>query len=148
MNETDEIKRKIVAQMVAHQMIRENSKYGELVIQTNEIQVALSYLIFSRSGLPDDDFRVYVFERATLGQLVVIFPLIGILNQEEKNLLRQLKEYNKIRNRLAHKMSTEKRLTSSDCVAALRLGKALNDTLFKLTRQTLDQRTRNIRQVA
>lgn len=111
---------KFVQRIFLENQIRDNSKYGEFILQTNEVQFFLVKLIFLRSFNPSNSFERDL-ERLQLG------PLISYLNvcaqtELDLNLLAQLKDYKDKRDALAHKMFTAQKLTVSECENAIKLG--------------------------
>jgi len=106
--------------------IIKNQKYGELVIQTNLIQTALISFIIYFSRITDKEFKEHI-ERAGLGTLINFFAIC--LDEPSSSVIKELREYKKYRDRLAHKMFTEKKLSEDECELALSLGNKIGELL-------------------
>jgi hypothetical protein len=143
MSKTEEVKKKIVDRMVKAKENFKNQKYGEFIIQTNNIQFYLLNLILLRSGFLDNDYKNYV-ERATLGQLIFLFCACINKNTKEILLIPKLKEYQEKRNKLAHKMYTLKKLTMPECEQAIKDGEKLEKALDFLLKNELESRGKSI----
>lgn len=123
-------KEKFIKLMVERNRIQENSKYGQFIIQTNEVQFYLTYIIFSRVLVPTKIFIKYL-QGLTLGSLINYFRMC-LRNSFELGLADSLGEYNKDRNTLAHKMFSNKKLTPKECELSIVLGDKLLKALIKL----------------
>jgi len=110
--------------------ILRDSKYGQFIIQTNEVQVYLYCLILLRAPFIRKEF-VNRLERITLGNLINYFR-ICVKNSVEASLVDDLEIYNNKRNALAHKMYTNKKLTEKDCESSIKLGEKLLTELRKI----------------
>src|SRR5436190_11670671 len=99
------------------------SKYGEFIIQTNEVHYYLSALVMLRTFNPDNNFQENL-ERSQFGNLVGYFT-ICIKSGEELEVLSSLKQYKTYRDALAHKMFTNNKLKPDDCGEAIKLGEEL-----------------------
>ena len=127
---------RIVEQISERNQIQENSKYGELIVQANDVQYYLIKLILLRSFDPSRKFEEDL-ERLQLGQL------IGYLNvcaqsKLDLDLIGNLKNYKDKRDALAHKMFTAKKLTPSACKNAIKSG----DKIIKYLVESLKKKQR------
>jgi len=116
----EEVRRKLIDELVKKQKELNNSKYGELIIQANEVQWYLTNLVWARASCPTKKFKKYL-ERLELGSLIECFN-ICVKIPKEKELLEALKDYKKSRNTLAHKMFTSEKLTVKDCRESIEVG--------------------------
>ena len=128
--DTKYIKELLVKRMIEQTRILRHSKYGQFIIQTNEVQFYLISLIFLRTILPSKKLKQYL-ERLTLGNLINCFR-ICVKNSVEASLVDGLEIYNNKRNALAHKMYTNKKLTETDCKLSIKLGEKLLTKLKSL----------------
>lgn len=103
--------------------IYRNSKYGQFIIQTNEVQFYLTQLILLRTVLCSKKLRKYL-EESTFGSLINCFR-VCVKNSSELSLSDDMESYNKSRNALAHKMYTKKKLTEADCESSIKLGEKI-----------------------
>lgn len=101
------------------------SKYGQFIIQTNEVQLLLVFLILLKA-LPSRELKYYL-ERSTLGNLINSFRICA--NSSELCLIRPLEKYNAARNALAHKMYSKKKLTEKECELSIELGEEILEVL-------------------
>ena len=122
-------KRELVEILTNRERVHQNSKYGELIIQSNEIQFLLMGLILFRSYRMDKDLKKYL-EGLTLGSLINIFRVCA-KSSFEVVMFGSLVEYNKSRNALAHKMFTKKKLTKKACESSIELGEKLLEILVE-----------------
>jgi len=106
--------------------IIKNQKYGELIIQTNLIQASLISFIIYFFKAADKEFKEHL-ERAGLGTLIDYFAIC--LDEPSSSIMKELKDYKKYRDRLAHKMFTEKKLSKDECELALELGNKIRELL-------------------
>jgi hypothetical protein len=128
MNQLERKKKEMARKMLGVQQGNENRKYGELILQTNEVQFKLATVIILNSFCPD---KKYCEE--LLG--MTSSPLIALTQACVKlsiNDLSMLREYFKARNKLSHKMYTSKRLTISECTKVLADGEKILALLNKL----------------
>lgn len=124
------LKKLFVKRFLKKKRILQNSKYGQLVIQANEIQLWLTLLFTLRATTHTKKFFEYL-QQLQFGSIINGFKICS--NSDEKSLANDLKSYSKNRNKLAHKMYTEKRLTETECESSIKLGeKLLNDLRSKL----------------
>jgi hypothetical protein len=119
----ENIKKKLVQRMVDHSRFIKNSKYGEFIIQTNEVQSFLILLILLKVVLPNKNLSEYL-EKSTLGNLINSFRICAS-SLREASLINYLDLYNNSCNALAHKMYTKKELTEKDCELAIKLGEKI-----------------------
>ena len=117
------IKKLLVERWDEQRRILMDSKYGQFIIQTNEIQLYLVPIISQRVFQCSKKFSKYL-EELTLGKLINCFR-ICVKDSDELSLVNLLKSYNEKRNALAHKMYTNKKLTETDCKSAIKLGEKL-----------------------
>ena len=125
-----QIRKLLVKRMLEQKRILRDSKYGQFIIQTNEVQFYLTSLILLRTILPSKKLRQYL-ERLTLGNLINCFR-ICVRSSNELSLTDFLESYNEKRNALAHKMYTNKKLTETDCESSIKLGEKLLTELKSL----------------
>ncbi len=130
-------RKRIVEAMMAQQRIVRNSKYGEFIIQSNEIQFYLVFFIKLTATKINKKFSKDI-ESSTLGTLISYFQLC-IKTDDEKLLIGGLLKYNESRNSLAHKMFTNKRLTESECKVSIELGDMLLIMLKELIAQKVEK---------
>ena len=135
MNKADKIKRRMAESMVRGRKNMENAKYGEFVIQTNEVQYFLALAVLMRSSFVDNEYKNWLFDRAELGTLIGLFRVCARLTPSMYALFMQLQQYKKDRNRLAHKMFLSKtRLTPAECEKAIALGQEILKKLYALAK--------------
>lgn len=115
----EQIKNKLKGRKIEEVHIHRNSKYGEFIIQTNEVQLRLSALILLRTT-QDEKISKYL-EGLTLGNLINCFRICA-KNPIELAFADCLDLYNRSRNALAHKMYSKKELTETDCETSIKLG--------------------------
>ncbi len=127
---TKNIIKKILSREAEQRLIYENSRYGKFIIQTNEVQFYLVWLIVMRS-FPANDGLIKNLEELTLGQLVGYFR-VKIKGIDELKLENSLKTYNGKRIALAHKMFTDKKLIPKECESSIDLGEKLIEELKEL----------------
>lgn len=75
--------------------------FERFLIQQNIIQYLLMALVLIRTSFPDKNFRGWI-ENATLGNLIHLYKICAAEN--EKSLMKWLKEYNGRRVYLVHKI--------------------------------------------
>ncbi len=122
MSDAEETRKKFVQFIIKNQRIRDNSKYGEFIIQTNEVQLWLSFIILIRTTHRTKQLKNNL-ENAEFGKLIGYF--LVCLKTTDLNLLKTLNTYKTDRNALAHKMFTNKKLTVKQCEKAIELGNEL-----------------------
>lgn len=128
-----DIKRKMASKMFSYKHFSENSKFGEFIIQTNEVQFMLALAIFKCPFLIDD-IREELFEKNGLGTLINKFKKCTKKRSDiEKLLFSDLTKYNTKRNKLAHKMYSSEKLTSKECARAIQDGEMVLKTLYSIT---------------
>jgi hypothetical protein len=132
MDKADKIKKKLVLSMIRGRETSENAKYGAFIKQTNEVHFFLAHVSLLRSSFIDNDYRNWLVEKAGLGTLINIFRASANKTASMYSLFLQLQEYKKSRDRLAHKMFSAKKLTPTECEAALTLGKKILKRLYVL----------------
>lgn len=123
--------------MVEQERINENSKYGQFIIQTSEVQLYLGLLIFLRSPISNKKLKKYL-ERLQMGNLIGCFR-ICVKNPFESSLVDSLENYKDSRNTLAHKMFSDQKLTPKECKLSIELGDALLEALKKLLKDETDK---------
>ena len=133
MNNVDTLKKRMAQSMVRGQINLENQKYGEFIKQTNEVQVFLAVVILKKSSLPDNDYMENLFGKE-FGPLISLFQACAPRTITSYQLLLKLKKYQKDRNRLAHKMFSSKKLTPTECDAAIKEGELILIILRKMTK--------------
>ena len=137
MKKENEKNKKLVDELVERRSekmrIHRDSKYGQFIIQTNEVQRYLTVLILKRTVLCSKKFFNYL-DSSTFGNLVNSF-MICVQDSTELTLVNDLGLYVSKRNALAHKMYTNNRLTEIECEASLRLGEELLAKLKELIRR-------------
>ncbi|HSX58383.1 MAG TPA: hypothetical protein VLE47_03905 [Candidatus Saccharimonadales bacterium] len=116
-------------------------KLSRFLIQQNIIQFYLAVLIATRSGLPDRDLIDWV-ENMTLGNLLKIFKVTISINKKELNLLKDLKDYNRKRNFLVHKLFAELKYkkVEEEAEEALKTGSKILGPLVDLVKIGLKSR--------
>lgn len=117
--------------MVRAQIGRESQKYGEFIKQTNEVQYLLALVILRQSTFVDDDYVDWLSEKAGLGTLINLYRASAKHSVSSFALFKQLKQYKKDRDRLAHKMFTPKKLTPTECETSIHLGDKILKTLYR-----------------
>lgn len=127
---TEKLAKQMAEQQAERILIYENSKYGKFIIQTNEVQFYLIHIILLRSSVPNKKFWTYL-EELTLGSLIGCFH-VAAKNQPEVILVNQLEKYNKSRNKLAHKMFTDKKLTEEECESSIQVGEKMLANLKRI----------------
>jgi len=117
----------IVERLVSDELIKRNSKYGELIIQANEVQFFLTTLISLRSFTQTKKIKDRL-ERAQMGQLIHQLEICA-KNQTEADLATSLEKYKEARDALAHKMFSVEKLTPQECEGAIELGRQILEML-------------------
>jgi hypothetical protein len=125
--------------MVESQLAVENSKYGQFIIQTNEVQFYLNLVVLLRTYAPNKKIRDYL-ERLELGNLIGCFR-ICTKNPTELALADALNNYKDSRNALAHKMFTNRKLTVKECELSIELGKELLIGLKRIIKEGINLKT-------
>ena len=118
-------KREFVRLVMQQQIAAKNAAYGQFIIQTNEVQYKLAFIVFIYSSFPEKSHMDYLFGKTTFGPLIGLFQSCAPKNPEMYQLLRNLKEYKKLRDQLAHRMYSSERLTHPGCKAAITIGKRI-----------------------
>jgi hypothetical protein len=108
----------------------DNSKFGEFILQTNEVQFYISVIIFFRTFNPTKQL-LKDLQSLTLGQLIKSFRMC-IRSETELALINNLEIYNQKRNTLAHKMFSHKRLSLTECKIQIEKGNKILSILSKL----------------
>ncbi len=133
----EENKQKYIELISKHRKVEINSKYGELIIQTNEVQMLLMWVIFLRLKYPSESIYNDL-EGKTLGNLIWQFQLF-IKSKSEIGLLKNLTEYRDSRNALAHKMFTKSRLNENECNLSIELGNLIIEDLELLKKEEIEK---------
>ncbi|MDD3607736.1 MAG: hypothetical protein PHQ20_02980 [Candidatus Moranbacteria bacterium] len=134
----EDIKQKLAKSIIAGRKREENKKFGEFIVQSNEIQFYLSNLLLFRSSYPDKKYREDI-ERVQFGSLINLFCACAKRETGEAVLIPKLREYIKQRNKLAHKMYTVNKLTKKDCEIALSEGEKILKGLNILMDKEIDR---------
>lgn len=122
-NETIVGKRNIRNRSLSFAPESENEIFGKFILQTNEVQTTLAIAVLLYSSLPDKKYSKFLSE-ITLGNLIFMFQACMERTAEIKKLLSMLKDYNKPRRMIAHKMYlSERRLSQKDAEQAMKIGK-------------------------
>lgn len=124
-------RQKYIESILEENQIRDNSKYGQFILQANEVQYYLTKLIFLRSFDLSKKFEKYL-ERLQFGHLISYLSLCA-QSEQDMNLVIKLNSYKDKRDALAHKMFTSKKLTVIECEQGIRLG----DTIIQYLVETL-----------
>ncbi|MEK7567623.1 MAG: hypothetical protein AAB513_01735 [Patescibacteria group bacterium] len=114
------LRKKFVEEVFKQNEIKENSKYGRFILQTNEVQFYLVKLIFLRSFNPTGNFEKEL-ERLQLGALISYLNVCA-QNDSDLNLITDLKSYKDKRDALAHKMFSAQKLTINECENGIKIG--------------------------
>lgn len=117
------VKEKLIEMIVERNRISENAKYGEFIIQTNEVQFYLVVAIVLRTYKPTKKLIDNLYE-STLGKLIFYFCILA-KNPTDLVLIDALNRYKASRDALAHKMFSSKKLTTKECEISIDLGKEL-----------------------
>ena len=116
-------KGKLIEMIVERNRISENAKYGEFIIQTNEVQFYLVVAIVLRIYKPTKKLIDNLYG-STLGKLIFYFRILA-KNSTDLVLIDALNRYKDSRDALAHKMFSSKKLTTKECELSIDLGKEL-----------------------
>ena len=116
--------------------LRKNAKYGEFIIQANEVHFYLVKLIFLRSFDQGKGFEK-ILEGAQLGHLIGYLRVCAKTDSDIV-LLELISDYKDKRNALAHKMFTNKKLTPQECEKALKLGKRIIQCLLSSLKEEIE----------
>lgn len=130
-----EVEKQLIEVLMKNQQIHENSKYGEFIIQTNEVQWVLVNLILIRAKYLTPKLQESL-ERSELGNLIIGFGMC-IRTFEESGLLKLLQKYKDSRNALAHKMLTDKKLTINECKVSIKLGTLILNSLREMLKSDI-----------
>jgi hypothetical protein len=141
-NKTSENARKLPESFFKKINESKNSKYGQFIIQTNEVQFYLIFLIILKTALPSKKLKEYL-EECTLGNLIYKFKTCS--NEPfELSLIESLKKYNESRNSLAHKMFTREKLTEKECELSVELGEEILISLKFLSKSIWSNKKYNL----
>ena len=132
--ESSKTKKDLIKKLMTIAKEQEDAKFGKLIIQTNEVHYYLSCIVLINSALPDKDYEDYLFEASELGALINLFNAASKRLFMAGQLIPKLKKYNKNRNKLAHKMFSNKRLTEKECLGTLTEGEEIIKSLKMLIR--------------
>lgn len=119
--------KELVEILVNKERMEQNSKYGEFIVQTNEIQFYLVLLVLYRAPWVGKNFKK-LLERSTFDNLINYFTLTA-QTRVERSLTITLKNYKDSRNALAHKIFTNEKLTVKECENSIELGHELLRTM-------------------
>ena len=114
------LRKKFVEEVFKQNEIKENSKYGKFILQTNEVQFYLVKFIFLRSFNLTGNFEKEL-ERLQLGALISYLNVCA-QSDYDLNLIADLKNYKDKRDALAHKMFSAQKLTISECDNGIKIG--------------------------
>lgn len=128
----EKIKEKLIQAMVRNQQAKESQKFGEFIIQSNNIQFYLSNLVILRSSYPDKEY-IEKIESGTLGQIINLFCACAKKETGEFILIPKLRKYNKIRNKFAHKIHSPAKLTKDELQNAVSIGNDILKFLILIT---------------
>lgn len=134
----EEFKHDFIQKVIQRKKDHENSRYGKLIVQSNELQFFLTVLIRIKTKYSDKTFVEWL-ETATLGNVINSFVVCAD-SEDMASLIPSLREYNSSRNALAHKMYSKKRLTLKECEISIELG----DIILKLVKELLPQTFRKV----
>ena len=123
--------RALALKMVDAKKRGEHAKYGEFIVQTNEVQLALFIVVLTRASIVDKNY-IESLERAELGVLVSLFQTCARKTPRMLALVQALNLYNKYRRRLAHKMFSKQKLTPDECDIAITVGKGILKELDRI----------------
>jgi len=118
----DEAREKFIKMFKSAKKAEENRKFGELILQSNEVQFYLYWLVVLNSSFPDEIY-LKSLERMEFGNLINLF--CACAKRHETIIIKKLREYKDKRNRLAHKMYTSKKLTKIECEKTIEDGKEI-----------------------
>lgn len=82
--------KKLIEGLIASKRAEENRKYGEFIIQTNEVQFLLSFIVLKRTSLPDKKY-IEDLEKSELGILIKLFQACGNKTPQMFELMLNLK---------------------------------------------------------
>ncbi len=135
----------IAEHFIKRKRIDENSKYGQFIIQTNEVQLSLKWLILFRSVSFTRELEEFL-ERVGFGTLINCSRIC--IKYSELDLLKSLKLYKDARDALAHKMfSSNGKLTVTECEKALELGDALLNRLKEIHKEEIAKNDEEISKI-
>lgn len=86
---------------------KSKNELEKFILQQNIIQSLLTRLIIQLCNVPDRDFQEWVETRVPLGSLIDIYKICAVVDGKERSLIKSLKEYNKKRRSLVHKIFDE-----------------------------------------
>ena len=135
----EKLKKELVLRMVKNQQAFQNQKFGEFIIQSNNIQFYLSNLIILRASFPDKEFADKI-ESGTLGQIINLFCACAQRESGEAYLIPELRKHSKIRNRFAHKIHTPANLTKDELQKAVELGNKILKALIEIMNEEVKKR--------
>lgn len=120
---------KILIKKVRKELKEENATYGELIIQTNKVQQALIKIIGDRIFTIEKN-TISHLEEKEFGPLIYYFRITA-KDKYDLSIVKMLFKYKTFRNKLAHKMYTNKRLTTKECEKAIKLGNKILKKIVK-----------------
>ncbi len=113
-------KEKFTERILEESRTRDNAKYGEFILQTNDVLRYLVGFIFLRSFTLNESFKKHL-EESQMGALISYLNVCARIGSDFA-LMAKLKDYKKKRDALAHKMFTDKKLTVNECEKAIKAG--------------------------
>lgn len=143
----EKLKNKIEARIKALKILSIEPELGSFVIQQNDIQNLLTYLVIQRGknyNLIDKKW-IEELEKSTLGKVIKFYQLSANKVSEEIKLIGKLKRYNKIRNSLIHnKMELNDYQLNEDILKeSKKLGTEILEILNKLITEELKELIKN-----
>lgn len=117
----EKFKEEWIKVQLRNQRALENQKFGEFILQANNIQFYLSKLVILRSSFPDKEYLDKI-ESGTLGQIINLFCACAKKDTGEYVLIPKLRSHNKIRNKFAHKVLITTMPTNEELKRSITLG--------------------------
>jgi hypothetical protein len=130
-DEYGKFRKEFIQVMVRNKRAMESQKFGDFIIQSNNIQSYLSNLVILRSSYPDKEYMDKI-ESGTLGQIINLFCACAKKETGEMILIPKLRKYCKIRNKFAHKIHAHEQFTKDELQNAVLLGKEVLKSLISI----------------
>lgn len=130
---------KLIKLIIEGQKSEENKKFGEFIIQTNEVQFYLSLLVLSQSSVSDKKYYEDI-KNSTFGPIINLFCACAKKEESVFELIKRLREYKSQRDRLAHKMFSDKKLTKKECELAISNGEKILKTICIFLEENLGRK--------
>ncbi|MES2409613.1 MAG: hypothetical protein V4509_04945 [Patescibacteria group bacterium] len=135
----EKFKKEFIKTKIRNQRALESQKFGDFILQSNNIQFYLSQLVILRASFPDKEY-VEKIESGTLGQIINLFCACCKTETGEHTLIPKLRSHNKIRNKFAHKVLITTIPTNNELKKSIELGNDILKALILIANKELQSR--------